>query len=384
MTHEGETQKMNTYFYLIALEIMTIIFFTVHVCSQKRPKTAVVFFLFVIGILGVTGYALIVSKIIPGWGNGKGYFLILGLFLFSPFLLIYGRPYKHTLMILFSTWIYVFAMFTLSFRVSYFFPEGQRAMVAFMSYTLMIALTYHTFIRFFKRKFLFILAHVDRETYDIALVLFFAWFMLLGILNASFYTNLGRIIEIAFILLLSLSIVLSYHVFHALASSKKEVAALDEKSKLDPLTGLRNRVTLSQDMRECINLQKSFTLIFMDLDDFKGINDAYGHNFGDEYLLKFVHHIAKLIRDEDRFYRVSGDEFVILTLCNDGEGICRRISDFDIDDQEFNRIFTGVSLGIARYPEDGSEAKNLLYTADMRMYDAKKKKDHCLQSAARD
>jgi len=287
-------------------------------------------------------------------------------------------------MILFSTWIYVFAMFTVSFRISYLFPESQRAMVAFISYTLMIALTYHTFIRFFKRKFLFILAHVDRQTYDIAIVLIFAWFMLLGILNASFYTRLGPVIEIAFILLLSLSIVLSYHVFYALASSKKEVATLDEKSKLDPLTGLRNRVTLSNDMRGFIQLQKSFTLIFMDLDDFKGINDCYGHNFGDDYLLKFVHHISQLIRDEDRFYRVSGDEFVILTLGNDGAGMCRRISDFDIDDVEFNRIFTGVSLGIARYPEDGNEAKNLLYTADMRMYDAKKKKDHILQGVARD
>lgn len=384
MKHEGEKRKMNTYFYLIALEIMTIIFFTAHVCSQKRLKTAVVLFLFVLGLIGVTGYVLIVQSIIPGWGKGQGYFLILGLFLFSPFLLVYGRPYKHTLMILFSTWIYVFAMFTVSFRISYLFPESQRAMVACISYTLMIALTYHTFIRFFKRKFLFILAHVDRQTYDIALVLIFAWFMLLGILNASFYTRLGPVIEIAFILLLSLSIVLSYHVFYALASSKKEVATLDEKSKLDPLTGLRNRVTLSNDMRGFIQLQKSFTLIFMDLDDFKGINDCYGHNFGDDYLLKFVHHISQLIRDEDRFYRVSGDEFVILTLGNDGAGMCRRISDFDIDDVEFNRIFTGVSLGIARYPEDGNEAKNLLYTADMRMYDAKKKKDHILQGVARD
>ncbi|WP_432822486.1 sensor domain-containing protein [Trichloromonas sp.] len=149
----------------------------------------------------------------------------------------------------------------------------------------------------------------------------------------------------------------------------------------DTLTGLPNR-TLFQDRlsRELMRAQRensTLEVMFLDLDQFKGINDTLGHGAGDALLQSVAGRLQKCLRDVDTVARFGGDEFVILLAGLDDEQdpsiFARRILDaiaspVTIDEKE---LFTTASIGIAVYPTDGTDAETMLRKADIAMYEAK-------------
>ncbi|MCF6206232.1 MAG: diguanylate cyclase, partial [Sulfurovum sp.] len=150
----------------------------------------------------------------------------------------------------------------------------------------------------------------------------------------------------------------------------------------DPLTGLSNRLLLNDRLEHAINhasrFDKCIAVIFCDLDNFKPINDTYGHSVGDEILKGVAESLKDILRKEDTICRFGGDEFVILIeelksfdyLENILEKI-RSISQnsFHI---EGHTLKVGMSIGAALYPSDGSSSEILLKRADEAMYKAKK------------
>ena len=162
----------------------------------------------------------------------------------------------------------------------------------------------------------------------------------------------------------------------------------------DHLTRLPNRVLLQERLREAIELAKvrsqMLAVMFLDLDQFKRINDSFGHRVGDLLLQQVAVRLQDCVRSADRVYathsdlllsrdvlaRLGGDEFVILTEINDPDDIAkvaRRIltviaQPFMIDS---NEIFSGCSIGIALYPLDGADMETLLKNADAALYHAK-------------
>lgn len=151
-------------------------------------------------------------------------------------------------------------------------------------------------------------------------------------------------------------------------------------SRHDALTGLPNRTLLADRFSQaCSRAQRrdiTFSTMFLDLNDFKKVNDTYGHDIGDQMLMTLGGLLKECIRDEDTLSRISGDEFVILledTSYEDAEKVARKIQaklarPVLIQDIELNM---GISLGIAVYPYDGTEMNELLRRADARMYEAK-------------
>lgn len=155
----------------------------------------------------------------------------------------------------------------------------------------------------------------------------------------------------------------------------------------DALTKLPNRRLLFDRLEQIIKRikrQKNFSaLLFIDLDDFKEINDGYGHALGDEYLVAFSKRLEETVRDSDTLGRLGGDEFVILLDCASSEreaavqeakGLCERITNtfktpFHFKDQE---IIGSASLGISIISPDDNSADDVLSFADSAMYQAKK------------
>jgi diguanylate cyclase (GGDEF)-like protein len=146
----------------------------------------------------------------------------------------------------------------------------------------------------------------------------------------------------------------------------------------DALTGLPNRMLLMDRMEQILarqqRLGKRLAVMFLDLDDFKQINDTYGHEVGDQ-LLKFVADRLKAsIRQEDTVARMSGDEFIILI-----EGV-ENLDALEVVSQKIREklsagfqlgdlfLSVGTSTGIAMFPEDGDSPDALIRQADMRMY----------------
>jgi diguanylate cyclase (GGDEF)-like protein len=122
-----------------------------------------------------------------------------------------------------------------------------------------------------------------------------------------------------------------------------------------------------------------FSVVFMDLDRFKSVNDEHGHAEGDEYLKNFARTIEGMYKEYGNLYRMSGDEFVLIHTSPDNTRLCHEIEQFDFKGDP-GRAFLGVSVGCAHYPDDATTVSELLHIADTNMYQVKKRR-HAEQGA---
>ncbi len=155
----------------------------------------------------------------------------------------------------------------------------------------------------------------------------------------------------------------------------------------DHLTGLYNRHRFQQRLAfmtdSCRRCGGKFALLYFDLDEFKYINDTFGHSTGDSVLLRTASEVSALVRGVEMFSRLGGDEFAILTtlgLDDDLSALPKRIISA-ISSTPFRFRGTNVrltaSLGVAVYPEHGSNVEDLVAHADTAMYQAKKQGKNC-------
>ena len=156
-------------------------------------------------------------------------------------------------------------------------------------------------------------------------------------------------------------------------------------AEIDVLTSLPNRGKLVEDLNSILTegIKENFRgyLIFMDLDDFKNANDTYGHLAGDALLRQIGQFLMNESAALGTAYRYGGDEFVIIALDKTKEDLdhirdlllSRFSREWHVED---NTIFCGVSIGAVTIPRGGKTAEELIYAADMAMYEVKKSKKH--------
>ncbi|WP_144510266.1 sensor domain-containing diguanylate cyclase [Bacillus sp. FJAT-22090] len=148
----------------------------------------------------------------------------------------------------------------------------------------------------------------------------------------------------------------------------------------DELTGLPNyrkfKECLSYEMDKSREFEKQFALLFIDLDDFKKINDQYGHLIGDKFLVECASRLEIATqKNYSTVFRKSGDEFLIITETGEVDKICSAIQEqmrmvFKISN---NNIYGQMSVGLANFPEDGFYEESLMQSADRAMYKEKRK-----------
>ncbi len=168
---------------------------------------------------------------------------------------------------------------------------------------------------------------------------------------------------------------------HDITELKRYQDELEHQANHDALTGLANRNLLKDRLHQQLALaqryKRSFSVAFIDLDNFKLINDSLGHDVGDRLLRIAGERLVGCVRDGDTVARPGGDEFVLLVAERQNEGGAYRVVQrvmaalappFQIDHREFN---VTCSVGIASFPRDGQDAETLLRNADTAMYRAK-------------
>lgn len=164
----------------------------------------------------------------------------------------------------------------------------------------------------------------------------------------------------------------------------KETERLQHLAHYDDLTKIPNRYLVLDRVdhliAKSVRNASSFALLFIDLDNFKTINDTRGHVFGDQVLIETASRLKQSIRNSDTAARIGGDEFLVLleNISNKNdvsikvEALTEALGEkFIIAGETFE---VGYSLGVAIYPDDGTTTDALLMLADKAMYDSKHKK----------
>ena len=172
-------------------------------------------------------------------------------------------------------------------------------------------------------------------------------------------------------------------VFHDVSATKAMASKMAHLAQHDFLTNLPNRIQLNDRIAQAITLANRHhthvALLFLDLDNFKHINDSLGHATGDKLLQSVTERLTECVRDSDTVSRQGGDEFVILLAetksSEDAALLAQKILDamqamHSIGKSE---LHVTTSIGISVYPADGLDAETLLKSADTAMYYAKEK-----------
>jgi diguanylate cyclase (GGDEF)-like protein len=154
------------------------------------------------------------------------------------------------------------------------------------------------------------------------------------------------------------------------------------RSRHDQLTGLPNRSVVEECLEESIRKaaeNHSFAaLLYLDLDNFKAVNDSFTHRVGDSYLIEVSHRFRACLRSGDIIGRIGGDEFVAVLTELDDPGLARVIADRLVHAMEapflieHHLIRGSVSIGLAVYPASGQSAMSITHLADQAMYAAKR------------
>jgi diguanylate cyclase (GGDEF)-like protein len=175
--------------------------------------------------------------------------------------------------------------------------------------------------------------------------------------------------------------------------SDRQSRELEVLAAQDPLTGLLNRRAFGERLAQAIARAsrhgRRVGLIFLDLDDFKRVNDAHGHAAGDALLREVAERIASITREGDAAGRAGGDEFVMLledvgepkNAALIAERLLARISEYDgpLVHPDWN---FGASVGVACFPDDSDDAGALMHASDLAMYRAKSDGGHAVRMPA--
>lgn len=170
-------------------------------------------------------------------------------------------------------------------------------------------------------------------------------------------------------------------IFEDVTSERQTAEQLLYLAERDSLTGLFNRhrfqLELERMLAECMRHENSSALLYFDLDEFKAINDHFGHKAGDAMLIRVAGEVSGLTRRHEMLFRLGGDEFAVL-MPNSGEQQAKALAEriiravaqipFRLEGQV---LHISSSLGIALYPEHAADQEQLVVRADAAMYQAK-------------
>lgn len=217
------------------------------------------------------------------------------------------------------------------------------------------------------------------------------WFLLMTEMKLL-WKDFARFLLTYFLILLFVVATL-YFLFRTIATAEaKRNADLLYQATHDQLTGLLNRSYLQDHAHEWVASEvKPFALLYIDLDNFKNINDSFGHYHGDLLLQELARRLHSMSPKESALLRHGGDEFILLVTMDDDNlllTLARKLIEVASKPYQIQsmRLHVGASVGIAKYPEHGETLDELLRAADIAMYESKRLKNraHLFQNTMQD
>lgn len=206
-------------------------------------------------------------------------------------------------------------------------------------------------------------------------------------LRAGAYDYLMKPLESLAVFELSLTRALEHR--HLLRENKRLFKEIERLAMTDPLTGLYNRHKLNEslgaEVERGLRYERPLSVIMIDLDDLKGINDRHGHPKGDEILVKVARGIKRQIRRVDIATRYGGDEFLILLPEADqdeAEMVADRISESIRSIRTEISSSISASIGVAQLRQNTKTPQGFLHSVDQALYEAKRAGGGCIRVAS--
>lgn len=203
------------------------------------------------------------------------------------------------------------------------------------------------------------------------------------LLKTSSFSNLDNSKAVFIVPLLVAFIIIGYLVTFAAISASSKVELQRYMANYDSVTGIANRANIMSQLAGTMEISKrknqKFALFVCDLDNFKSINDEYGHIIGDKALRYAAQAVQKVLRKTDIVGRFGGDEFLVIQHSIAEEGDTEKLIGRIFEELEKPFVTAGVSIclnlsiGVSIFPDNTSNMEVLIHNADSAMYEAKKK-----------
>jgi len=299
------------------------------------------------------------------------FLILLGLTYFFPLNYLHKESQDKIVSIMLFSWIHTMTVTFFSIEISLLLELNNQFQSALIIQSVIYLFSTPIVIKSVKRKFLYVLRNISARMNFYLVILGLVEFLTLCFIY--FYMSaISSYLKIIIGLLVALTAVISYQLIYIIVKNSKSITMLKNLAYTDNLTGIKNRLALFLDSDELIAVGTPFTLIYMDLDNLKKVNDTYGHSKGDEYLKNFTEATIAAVGSSGTIYRMSGDEFLCLYKGSKISSFLKTFREKIVDFLEMDIPFLGVSIGCARYPEDASNIDELIKKADKMMYQVKK------------
>lgn len=357
----------------VPLEMLLTNLFVIDRCSSKRYSVRVTYAAWAIFVVALFVPCSIIASHIPQVGNGNGLFVFVGFLYAIPIALLYTNTAAKTICLACTSWVYSFALFSISVHTSSMITTIPQAYSSLAIQTLLYVVSFAWFYRKLKYNLFPMLSQMnDAETKSL-MWMGIMWFWTVFIINLAFVYSSVLLLRVLAIASFAVCAYNFYWYTYRVIHGDRAIKSLEQIAYHDSLTQLRTRSLMTSDVEQLITRGIPFNLVFLDLNNFKQINDEYGHNVGDEYLAFFAQETKVKIGNNGGFYRIAGDEFVGVLIDGEIGSLVERLSQYPDVINEQGVPFYGVSFGVAAYPDDAATLKELLEVADARMYENKRR-----------
>lgn len=366
---------------LVVLEMVVVNMITINKCCTavvSGKKILIRLLVWTLAIVVITGSLI---KGLGIYGNGNGLFVLAGFLYLIPLRKKYIESLDHMLTVLCTSWIYTMFSFSISVNIAKLFSVEYFEIIALTIQTCIYLFTAQRFWRLVQNKFIYILRHTDPKIYRSLRSLSISWFLAALMIHFTLVMQVGGIYNCIVMLILMLNSYRTYSLLYDTVRNFVHINSLEQIALNDSLTLIGNRSSLLIEIDKRMQAKTPFILLFMDLDNFKQVNDTYGHRQGDLYLNTFSRELQSLFEGRKQLYRQSGDEFVYLSDKFDEDELIDRLKQCKwLLFKEAGLEFLGVSYGYAKYPKDATQFSGLLEVADKKMYMMKEKKKKTFRS----
>ena len=357
--------------YIPILELLFFNLLSIYRCCRRKYsalKTVLTLVLFSVLLFCAT-YSLLG----PSDFRGDGSLYVGGLIYLIPFHFLFKEKFALLLTIVCSCCIYTLGILSLAIQISGVIAPGEPLCTAAVT-TVLYLLTIWPFYKKIIPKYIFAIENIavfEKRWFRIIAVNSCLSFVTLTLLNARLISTDASILNMAVMLLSLVSVFIFYYLFYKVVRDSLEMRKLEREARHDPLTGLRNRTMLWNDLTELLEKKAVFSVLFMDLNRFKQINDQYGHITGDHYLIHFAELSAQTLSDAGQLYRFAGDEFIAVCPGTVSDELVNRLR--DCPDWEHNApcSYNSVSIGTLLCTPPLKDVESILREVDRLMYKQK-------------